>query len=410
MTVADQALSHLAASGKWPSRRSAILDWLIAETRSKRFLDTIFVEFCSKLRASGIPLARATLHLQILHPQWFGARLLWWPGQEEADWQTFAHETTGLASEAFLNSPMKAIRDGADQVRRRLERPGEVFDFPICTELAAAGLTDYVAWPLDFTLDKRHVMTIASDRPGGFADDELDHVLGLLPLLALVLEIRFKNRLARTLLETYVGPHASDEILRGSITRGSGATVNAVILICDLRGFTAISELWPRDDVIALLNEYFDAMSEPVERHDGEILKFIGDGMLAIFPLDRPDASRHAFAAATEARDAMAALNASRVARGLERLGYGLGVHIGDVMYGNIGSRARLDFTVIGPAVNIAARLESLTKVTGRRVLFSGAFVAALEFETGLEALGAFPLRGVGEPIEVYAFPEPAVG
>ena len=205
-----------------------------------------------------------------------------------------------------------------------------------------------------------------------------------------------KNRLARTLLETYVGPHASEHILNGSTRRGSGTTVGAAILVCDLRGFTAISELWPRDDVIALLNDYFDAMSDPVERHGGEILKFIGDGMLAIFPLNAPNACDELLAAVREARQGMAELNVRRVAAGMDPLGYGIGVHAGDVMYGNIGSRKRLDFTVIGPAVNVAARLETLTKEVGRDALFSSTFVGLLGDARALLPIGSHSLHGVG--------------
>src|SRR6201986_3293939 len=146
------------------------------------------------------------------------------------------------------------------------------------------------AWPLYHTLGKRHVVTFATDRPGGFDDAQIASLLKLLPVLALVSEIRMKNRLARTLLETYVGSHAGELILAGATRRGSGTTVRAAVMICDLRDFTRISDNWPRDDVIDLLNDYFDAMSEPIARHGGEILKFIGDGLLAIFPLHEPDA------------------------------------------------------------------------------------------------------------------------
>jgi adenylate cyclase len=225
----------------------------------------------------------------------------------------------------------------------------------------------------------------------------------LVPAFSLATEVRFRNRLARTFLETYVGPHASEQILAGATRRGSGTTVNAVIVIYDLRGFTALSELWPRDDVIAMLNDYFDAVSEPIGQHGGEILKFMGDGLLAIFPSNASDAPRKALAAVTEARVAMAALNDRRRDRGLDPLGYGVGVHVGDVMYGNIGSRRRLDFTVIGPAVNVASRLETLTKTVGRGVLVSGAFVAQAGMEAAFEPLGALSLPGVAKPTEVYA-------
>ena len=167
--------------------------------------------------------------------------------------------------------------------------------------------------------------------------------------------------------------HASELILAGATRRGSGTTVRAAIMICDLRDFTRISDNWPRDDVIDLLNDYFDAMSEPIARHGGEILKFIGDGLLAIFPLSEPNACANLLQAVAEARQAMIALNEKNGETGRAPLNYGIGVHVGDVMYGNIGSRSRLDFTVIGPAVNMASRLETLTKQLGKPVLLSRA-------------------------------------
>ena len=220
----------------------------------------------------------------------------------------------------------------------------------------------------------------------------------LLPALALVSEIRVKNRLARTLLETYVGAHAGEMILAGATRRGSGTTVRAAIMICDLRDFTKISDNWPRDDVIDLLNGYFDAMAEPVVRHGGEILKFIGDGMLAIFPLDQPQACANLLRAVAEARQAMVALNEENGKIGREPMRYGIGVHVGDVMYGNIGSRSRLDFTVIGPAVNMASRIETFTKQVGKPVLLSRAFADFVKGEFDLERVGEYPVRGFNDP------------
>ena len=238
----------------------------------------------------------------------------------------------------------------------------------------------------------------------GFDDDHVAVLAEILPALALVSEIRLKNQLARTLLETYVGPHASEKILAGATTRGSGVTVDAAILICDLRNFTALSNLKPRDEVIDILNGYFDAMAEPIVRNGGEILKFMGDGLLAIFPLSNPAACSDLLRAIGEAQTALARLNNQNLSAGRDALGYGIGVHVGDVMYGNIGSRNRLDFTVIGPAVNIASRLENLTKEVKRSVLFSKAFVERAGCENKLEDVGSYSLRGLSEPITAYAF------
>jgi adenylate cyclase len=175
-------------------------------------------------------------------------------------------------------------------------------------------------------------------------------------------------------------------------------------MICDLRDFTRISDNWPRDDVIDLLNSYFDAMSEPIARHGGEILKFIGDGLLAIFPLSEPHACANLLHAVTEARQAMIALNEKNGETGRAPLNYGIGVHVGDVMYGNIGSSTRLDFTVIGPAVNMASRLEAFTKQLGKNVLLSRAFADLVKSDFDLERVGEYPVRGFNDPIELFAY------
>ncbi|MCV9998791.1 adenylate/guanylate cyclase domain-containing protein [Pararhizobium sp. YC-54] len=376
----------------------------MTETRDERFIDNIFVDMCERLNQAGIPVSRGTLHFRILHPQWLGARILWRRGMKEADIQTFGYDVEDTAR--YRNSPVNELHSGASVVRQRLEpaAAGDAPPYPLYDELRAEGHTDYIAWPLKHTLGKHHIITFASDRPGGFSDDDVAALADLLPALALVSEIRLKNRLARTLLETYVGPHASEQILAGATTRGSGVTVGAAVLICDLRDFTGISDMWPRDDVIELLNGYFDAMAEPIERHGGEILKFMGDGLLAIFPLSKDNACRCLLSAIREAQAAMAALNEENLKKGHKALGYGIGVHVGDVMYGNIGSSSRLDFTVIGPTVNIASRLESLTKEIKRPVLLSRAFVELAGCEAKLENLGSHLLRGLSEPIDVFGF------
>jgi adenylate cyclase len=386
--------------GTWPLRRRQVIDWLVNNTRDERFIDNILVELCARLRAAGVPLVRATLHFRTSHPQWRGARLLWRTGLDEAEIDLFGHGVE--MTQAFRTSPLKRVMEGEDEVR--LDRATiDADDSPLMDDLRALGVTDYIVWPLDHTLGKRHITTFATDRPGGFADRQIGVLRDMLPALSLVTEIRVKNIMARTLLETYVGPHASNEILAGATTRGSGKTVKAAIMICDLRDFTSLSDMWPRDNVIELLNGYFDAMCMPIEKHGGEILKFMGDGLLAIFPLENPDACANLLASIREGQMAMVALNQSNALSGQPSLGYGVGVHVGDVMYGNIGSQKRLDFTVIGPAVNIASRLESLTKEVGRPVLLSEAFARIAGAEGGFDALGKFLLRGLGEPIDVFA-------
>ncbi|KYK47436.1 adenylate cyclase [Bradyrhizobium liaoningense] len=388
-----------------PTPADGVIDWLTNGTRDERFIDDIFAQMCIRLQQDGIPVKRATLHVLINHPQWLGARMMWSDGSREAEIALVDYEVRERPE--YIGSAAHEIHDGATELRERLEQDSSLGrKHALYDEMRAKGLTDYVAWPLYHTLGKRHIVTFATDRPGGFADAHIAGLKKLLPVLALVSEIRIKNRLARTLLETYVGSHAGELILAGATRRGTGTTVRAAIMICDLRDFTKISDNWPRDDVIDLLNDYFDAMSEPIARHGGEILKFIGDGLLAIFPLSAPGACANLLHAVAEARQAMAALNERNKGTGRAPLNYGIGVHVGDVMYGNIGSTSRLDFTVIGPAVNMASRLEALTKTIGKKVLLSRAFAELVEKEFALEHVGQHAVRGFNEPIDLFAYPE----
>ena len=382
---------------------SDVLHWLTNDAREERFIDNIFAEMCLRLLRAGLPVKRASLHVLIQHPQWLGAKIMWADGMREAEITRVDHDVAGRSQ--YIGSPASEIHGGAAEVRENLAGdPALGRKHAIYDDMRGMGLTDYVAWPLYHTLGKRHVVTFATDRPGGFDDAHIASLLKLVPVLALVSEIRVKNRLARTLLETYVGSHAGELILAGATRRGTGTTVRAAIMICDLRDFTKISDNWPRDDVIDLLNGYFDAMSEPIARHGGEILKFIGDGLLAIFPLEQPNACANLLHAVTEARQAMIALNEKNNKAGRAPLNYGIGVHVGDVMYGNIGSTTRLDFTVIGPAVNMASRLEALTKQLGKPVLLSSAFADLVKNEFDLERVGKYPVRGFNDPIELFAY------
>jgi adenylate cyclase len=392
-----------APTNNAPTLSDGVVDWLTNGTRDERFIDNIFAQMCIRLQQVGIPLKRATLHVLIHHPQWLGARFMWSDGMREAEIARVDYDVRERSE--YIGSPANEMQDGATEVRENLERdPALGRKHALYDEMRERGLTDYVAWPLYHTLGKRHLITFATDRPGGFDDAHIAALKKLLPVLSLVSEIRIKNRLARTLLETYVGSHAGELILAGATRRGTGTTVRAAIMICDLRDFTKISDNWPRDDVIDLLNDYFDAMSEPIARHGGEILKFIGDGLLAIFPLQEPNACTNLLHAVSEARQAMVALNERNSATSRAPLNYGIGVHVGDVMYGNIGSTSRLDFTVIGPAVNMASRLEALTKQLGRTVLLSRDFAELVQPKFELEHVGKHEVRGFSDPIELFAY------
>lgn len=402
-TLAAPPTGAAPGSGSWPAIRSPVLDWLVGESWRLRYLEEVLDGLCRRLRESGVPLDRATLHVRTLHPQFMGATLLWRVEAREVELRVIGREALNEAR--FLNSPVRALYEGAEAIRQRLDIPAPPgpAEYGVYADLRAEGFVDYVALPMIFSDGRRHACSWATRRAGGFATADLVRINDLLPVLQLVAETRVSRRIARTLLEVYVGKFAGARILAGEIERGSGTTLRAAIWTCDMRGFTMISETWPRDAVIECLNEYFDAMAVPVERHGGEILKFIGDAMLAVFPLEDPEACHRALQAAVEARDAMRALNAKRRAAGRNEIGYGIALHVGDVMYGNIGAASRLDFTVIGPAVNVAARLEGLSKELRRHVLLSGPFAnmcgCSAEF---LVSVGHYRLAGVSRELEVF--------
>ncbi|CAH0340861.1 adenylate/guanylate cyclase domain-containing protein [Rhizobium sp. CECT 9324] len=304
------------------------------------------------------------------------------------------------ASSSFKHSPFRLVLETGSNVRQPLNLTGPHL-FPIYDELRGLGHTDYAAWPLDHTQGRRHLITFATARPAGFTEKDIVLIREALPLFSLVTEIRIKDQLARTLLRTYVGPHASEQILDGATTRGSGATISAAIMVCDLRNFTALSVRRSRDDVIEVLNRYFDLVAEPIELYGGEILKFTGDGLLAVFPLDRPDACQRLILAVRRAYE----LASGDDTDGKNELLFGTGIHVGEVMYGNIGSKRRLDFTVIGPAVNLASRLESLTKELRRPVLLSDTFVRTAELITQTEYMGRHVLKGFDGAFEIHSLP-----
>jgi adenylate cyclase len=395
----------MAAAQHWPRRPGPLLDWLIGDARRLPDGPALLGALCERLVAQGLPLARASFHVRTLHPQLFGVGFYWHRGAEQI--RVFRAEHGIERTDLFQRSPMRVLFEGAGAVRQRLDLPAVEFAFPLFEELRRDGLTDYVALPITFTDGKIHGTTWSSDRPGGFDSQELAQIEDLLPLFGLLLEIHFGRRIAINLLDTYVGHNAGERILKGQITRGSGETVAAAIWYCDLRGFTAMSERLGRDALLACLNDYFDCMAGAVERQGGEILKFIGDAMLAIFPLAAEGACRRALEAALEARSAMAALNTRRRERGEPALAYGIALHAGEVMYGNIGAADRLDFTVVGPAVNLAARIEGLCRTLERDLLISDDFAGTCRSRP-LRSVGRHRLQGVTRPVEIFTLSDAA--
>ena len=390
----------MVESNAWPRFPGPILNWLIGDARELADGGALLTELCERLNASGLPLARASFHLRLLHPQLFGMGFYWTRGAKQV--RVYRAEHGIQETDLYQKSPMRALFEGAERVRQRLDQPDASFSSPLFQELKAEGLTEYVALPLVFGDGVIHGTTWSTDQPGGFDEDHLARIKDLLPILGLLLEIHLKHHITISLLDTYVGQHAGEHVLKGQITRGSGETIKAAIWLCDLRGFTAMAEREPRDRIIACLNEYFDRMVVPVKKHGGEILKFIGDAMLAVFPLETDRACERALESAAEARAAMISWNAERLERGDDVLNFGIALHAGDVMYGNIGAADRLDFTVIGPAVNMTSRMERLCRHLELNVLISDAFAKMCASQASLRSLGIHQLEDIERPVELF--------
>ena len=378
-----------------------VVDWLLHKGRRLQSREEVVRELCERVRAEGMPIERVAFFFWALHPQYFGVALFWdgrkvsvTPGSYEV-----------MQSAEYRDSPAVRISGGERVLRRRLELGGDQLDLPVLRELAAQGMTDYVIAEVVFSDGGRNSVSLATRRAGGFADHDIAEVQKLLHPFAMVMEIFTRRDLARTLLETYLGRMSGSRVLEGQIRRGDGEPIEAVIWFSDLRDSTPLAQALGEQGLLDLLNDYFQCTAGAVLEHGGEVLRFIGDASLAVFPMagDGAAACAHAASAARAARSRAQAANARRTAAGQPAFRLGIGLHLGRVLYGNIGTENRLEFSVIGAAANETARIEALSKETGRDVVLSAAVAACLPEPCA--PLGRFALRGVGEPVDVYALP-----
>ena len=376
--------------------RDSLVGWLIGRDFARGGLPSFFAELCDRLAAAGLPLWRGSLGLERLHPEETGSNVIWRDGSLTREVRPRAGI---LTSDVYLRSPTYVVDETGRPFRCRLAAEGDR-DMPLLRELRAEGATDYVMIPLAFADTTRTaVMSFATKAPGGFGDAEIAALDLAARLASPYAERAVLRKIAVDLLAAYLGPAAGRRVFDGHVERGDVETITAAVWFCDLRGFTALSERLPRREVIDLLNRFFDAAGGAVEDRGGEILKFMGDGLLAVFPVEGDQAATCARAldAAAAAGVAVEAL----AAEGCPALRFGLALHLGEVEFGNIGTRRRLDFTAIGPAVNHASRLEALTKELGEPVLASAAFARAAG--RPMRRLGSFALRGVEGEVEVFA-------
>ncbi|MEY9885096.1 adenylate/guanylate cyclase domain-containing protein [Bradyrhizobium sp. USDA 329] len=378
--------------------------WLLEEASADRHMINLLVKLISRMKAAGSSVDRLTLHIGTLHPQLVGFAWVWNIDDGFCDEVRVAD--AAIDSDAYRLNPLQRIVETGETIRRTPTEPSAQAEFPIMIELAAAGMTDYVAIPLS-GLDTRNVITIATKAVGGFAGAEIDCLRRLFQLFALHVQRHSELKISENALGAYLGYGAAAKVLEGAIKRGAGDSIRAVIWVSDLRNFTKMSDVLEPADMLVLLNAYFEAMASAVAAHGGETLKFIGDGMLAVFPVTvgAAEASRAAVSAAKEAIARLDASNremrvSSDADQGRASLRAGIVLHEGEVFFGNVGAPDRLDFTVIGAAVNEACRVEALTKTIGRDLLMTEAVARHLSHD--VEHLGEHQLRGVAARMSVY--------
>lgn len=385
-----------------------IAAWLISDAIAEDDLLLLFESLAWRLKAAGLPFERSSLSVGTLHPQIVGFSWIWNSQDGLCDEIKISGETR--KRDAYLRSPLFRVIEHGEQVRCDPQNPASRETFPFMQDLVDAGFTDYCAMPLRAGGSYHNVVTIATRRDGGFPENDLFELKKILSLFALHVERHILKRIAGNVMDTYLGHAAGDKVLNGAIRRGEGEPVRAVIWASDLRGFTDLSDRLPGEEVMEILNAYFERQAGAVMANGGEVLKFIGDGMLAVFPYACPEsgakAAQSAVNASYQALADLEKLNAEPPAslghiEGWTPLRCGIGLHAGDVFFGNVGAPERLDFTVIGRAVNMTARIEDLTKSIGQPVLMSEQVAGHLSCP--LEHHGHHRLRGLSEEVALFS-------
>jgi adenylate cyclase len=380
-----------------------VVQWMLSDGRRNTHAREFGAEMCRRICAAGIPIWRGFCFVSTLHPEIHATAYIWSREEAGAMRVVAGHDLSN--SPEFTESPIAAVRRSRESIRRRLCDSDCLLDFSVLQQFRAEGGTDYVAIPMVRSDGESNAITFLTDRAGGFTNGEIAGLEHIAQALGVITELQSSRRIAKSLLDTYIGRRTGERVLSGLIRRGTGETIRAVIWANDLRGFTALADRLPSEALNDLLNQYFGIMAGAVMAEGGEVLKFIGDGMLAIFEVgDNADVKHACDSALLAARNAVAATekcNAERIAAEQPPIRFGIALHLGEVYYGNIGAPGRLDFTVIGPAVNQASRLEKLSAELGRSIVTSASFASAAPQH--VESLGLHRLRGVAELQELFS-------
>ena len=383
-------------------RAAHLSKWLTQEGRFVSNNRELLDQFCARVIEAGVPLSRCWLHIRALHPEFAGVSRVWRRGMPtEERFLDFGFEKWP----AYLNSPVRHVVEQRKLCRWRLD-DGEPLPFPVLEEHRSAGYVDYAIAPMIFSDGRVNVVSWATDHAGGFSDADLRLFEEVLPTYSTIVEVKSLRRFATNVLSTYVGREPGELIMKGQIRRGDVRTIKAALMMVDLRDFTSLSDALPPSEVIETLNRYFDCVIPPIKRHGGEVLEFLGDGILAILnesgQRSTREACQFAFEAAREGLDGLSALNhhSSITARHLKA---GFALHYGEVSYGNIGAGDRLDFTVIGPDVNLTSRIERLCRELDRNLLMSEDFARYLD--SPMLEIGHFRLRGFSRTQLLFGLP-----
>ncbi|MFQ5618726.1 MAG: DUF427 domain-containing protein [Rhodospirillales bacterium] len=406
----DEDQVYVRGAKEGAPRDNPLVDWLLSEAWEAATSRELTRRFSLALVETGIPLARVRVVIQTLHPL-LAATVYRWSAAaaEKVEKVLLSHET--MRSDQFLQSPLRPIFDGVGGFRRWLDASDED-DFPVLRDLKAEGMTDYAAMPMPFSDGQINAITLATDAPGGFSTAGLGRIHEILPVLSRFYEVQARRRNAVTLLQTFLGKHTGKRVLDGLIKRGDGENIHAVIWFCDLRDSTPLAQSVSREAFLAHLNLFFDCMAGAVVDNGGEVLRFIGDAVLAIFPVADSErtgregavgwaeACEMAAQAAREADRRIAELNRSSAGGDTPPLRFGIGLHVGDVTYGNIGTAERLEFTVIGAAANQASRIEGMSRSLRVPIVMSSEFAA--EYPGEVRSLGRHRLRGMAGRHELY--------
>jgi adenylate cyclase len=390
-----------------------VAEWLTQSALTGENLETIVRGFCERIAASGLPIARVHLTFSMLHPLYDALGFTW---RRTGGLTIEGYRHINEKPERFVQSPyFYLLNNNLQHMRRRIDQDGPL-EFPIFEDLRKERITDYIAFVQTFGAGSAQGMmgSWSTDGISGFTEEMIGALLRMQNHLAMAAKMAVLGKLANNMLTTYLGGDAGKRVLNGQTRRGDGETIRAALVMGDMRQSTIYAEKEGRQVYIDTLNEFFDAIAAPFNRNGGEILSFLGDGFLAVYPCGRHKdpskvATEAALAAVFQAQARMAELNRSRAERGLSPVGYGIGLHIGNVMFGNVGLKDRLTFSVFGAAVNEVQRLQSLTKKFSTDIIASQAFASYTDGEW--EMLGEERLRGVRQKFTIMqpkAAPTPA--